>query len=74
MSDKENSETHIFERFVKLYKDLPPGVAVKTASPDFLMKGGGGIVGVEILVTHTFERCVGMLLPTAHALSVCKRL
>jgi hypothetical protein len=46
--DKEYFETHFFERFVKLYKDLPRGVAVKTESPDFLIKGGGEIVGVEI--------------------------
>jgi hypothetical protein len=48
MSDKELFEMHFFNRFVKLYKDLPRGVAVKTESPDFLIKGGRDTVGVEI--------------------------
>lgn len=48
MSEKELFEMHFFERFVKLYKDLPRGVAVKTECPDFLIKGGREIVGVEM--------------------------
>jgi hypothetical protein len=48
MTDKELLEMHLFDRFVKLCKDLPRGVSLKTASPDFLIKGGREVVGVEI--------------------------
>src|SRR5690606_36746989 len=48
MSEKELFGMHLFDRFVKLCKDLPRGISLKTASPDFLIKGGREVVGVEI--------------------------
>lgn len=48
MTDKEYFEKHFFDRFVELYEDLPSGVAIKTESPDFVIRSTSGVVGVEI--------------------------
>src|SRR5690242_18126580 len=48
MSEKETFERNIFERFIKIYSDLPSGSVFKSESPDFLIKTDEGTIGVEI--------------------------
>jgi hypothetical protein len=48
MTEKEFFERHFFDRFVKLFPDLPEGIHIKTESPDFVIKGVSETVGIEI--------------------------
>jgi len=48
MSDKEIFERNVFERFIKIYTDLPSGTVFKSESPDFLIKADRETVGIEI--------------------------
>lgn len=48
MAEKEFFERHFFDRFVKLFPDLPDGIHHKTEAPDFLIKGDYETIGIEI--------------------------
>jgi hypothetical protein len=48
MNEKDFFERHFFDRFVKLYRDLPKGTVIKSESPDFLIVGDFETVGIEI--------------------------
>jgi hypothetical protein len=48
MNDKQIFERNVFERFIKIYRDLPSGTVFKSESPDFLIKSAGETIGIEI--------------------------